>query len=252
MLATFFAGVHMLSWKFFKLKPGLTALLMAMVGFAPKPSHAHDHPAVHGMLMFGGKGVYLSHLPMFHHPHHYQVILKVKFNDKVEKAFFEDQKKNPKVFYTFEPATAVLPEIVAGKVPLKGTVYRGHFERGGVDIIHGVTAAIEKVVHFRKFDENEQRPALATYLLFGEPGDTWIAHVISKKPNFDHVASVSLSTNVNDKALAGNAIVFQIPGMHDMTPLESGSPVDAQSESVPRFKLESIETKYLEFGDLKM
>jgi hypothetical protein len=38
----------------------------------------HEHPAVHGMLVVGEGQLFLSHLPMFHAPHDYQIIMEVR------------------------------------------------------------------------------------------------------------------------------------------------------------------------------
>ena len=41
---------------------------------------AADEPATHGMLLFGQNQTYASHLPMFHTPHDYQLIMKIKLS----------------------------------------------------------------------------------------------------------------------------------------------------------------------------
>jgi hypothetical protein len=54
-------------------------ILILFVGLAFAQASAQDQPAVHGMLLVGEETLYLSHLPMFHSPHNYQVILEVRF-----------------------------------------------------------------------------------------------------------------------------------------------------------------------------
>ena len=55
-------------------------LILICVSSATNPTLGavfNDPPAIHGMLMVGTQTIFLSHLPMFHRPHDYQVILEV-------------------------------------------------------------------------------------------------------------------------------------------------------------------------------
>ena len=45
-------------------------------------SHARaSEPAFHGMVLFGNKTHYISHLPMYHSPHDYQVVAQVSLSN---------------------------------------------------------------------------------------------------------------------------------------------------------------------------
>jgi hypothetical protein len=56
--------------------------LLLSLAFLAAASARADAPAVHGMVLFGGKqAAYVSHLPMFHAPHDRQLILKVALAD---------------------------------------------------------------------------------------------------------------------------------------------------------------------------
>src|SRR5262245_41628455 len=57
--------------------------------------HHHDPAAVHGMAMIGESRVFLSHLPMFHRPHDYQVLLEVELSAELRDV--------PAALHTFVP-----------------------------------------------------------------------------------------------------------------------------------------------------
>ena len=83
---------------------------------------AADHPSTHGMLVFGESAVFLSHLPLFHSPHDYQVILEARFTPA--DVYETDRKKSGSTVYTLEPETFVLPDQIKAKKPFKGTLYQ--------------------------------------------------------------------------------------------------------------------------------
>jgi hypothetical protein len=148
-----------------------------------------DPPGLHGMLVVGTGSVYLSHLPMFHSPHDYQVILEVDLGSATAN-YVKDRETHPsEKVYTIMPETFVLPEMVQAPRPFQAQLFRGHFERGGKVIAKAVTITIRKVVHFRKLDANSPRPSQLRYLIFGKPGEAFLAHLISARPDFDHLLS---------------------------------------------------------------
>jgi hypothetical protein len=60
-----------------------------------------DTPATHGMLLFGTKDIWLSHLPMFHKPHDYQVIMSVtlqKNGQDLHAAYLADREQSKAVY----------------------------------------------------------------------------------------------------------------------------------------------------------
>jgi hypothetical protein len=154
------------------------------------PSAATDRPAVHGMLLFGQERIYLSHLPMFHSPHDYQVILEIAFDENVKAAYLSDKASSGERVYTFVPEPFVLPEILSGRNQLSGDVVRGHFERGGKTLLESISARIVRIVHFRRFHPAEPKPSAFQALLFGTQSELFLAHWIAAAPDFDQVISV--------------------------------------------------------------
>lgn len=156
-----------------------------------------ERPAVHGMVVLGDRRIYLSHLPLFRAPHDYQAILEASFGGEAGKAaaaYRADRATTGEHLYTFEPERFVLQELVAGTEPrrsFRGTLYRGHFERGGEPIARDVAVEVARVVHFRKLDPGLSRPARLTYLLFGGEHEAFLAHRVVRPPDFDQLLSVT-------------------------------------------------------------
>ncbi len=142
--------------------------------------HDHHHPGghddaagltvgTHGMLVFGGddKGtgfkspVYLSHLPMFMAPHDFQVIVRVGGEAAGTYAQFVAHFGAFEI-YTFEPDTFSIDELdPAGGGParttIRGSLFRGHFERAGSKIAEDVSFDVDQVIHYRRFPEGWPR-----------------------------------------------------------------------------------------------
>jgi hypothetical protein len=167
-------------------------------------AHAHghgDHPGhgegdttgVHGMLLFGEDVVYLSHLPMFMSPHNFQVLLEVGFDDAVHELLRADRDASDGGLHTFEPEVFAITELDPGgdgpaRTAIEGTIFHGHFERGGTPIAEHVTAEVRNVVYFAEFDTQARHQAdqALTYLCFGRAGQLHLAHRITASPDFDH------------------------------------------------------------------
>lgn len=161
--------------------------------FVRATSHHHDDTVGrHGMLVFGEQVLYFSHLPMFHPPHNFQVLLEVRLGHDATQALSEDRRLHPAEVYTFDPDEFAIAELdPSGQVrpSITGTLVHGHFERGGTPIATEVTAEVVQVVHFSKLDVNAPRPdgEPMSYLCFGRPGELFLAHQIEGRPSFDHV-----------------------------------------------------------------
>jgi hypothetical protein len=161
----------------------------------------HDHGGnggngtmgVHGMLLFGTETLYLSHLPMFMRPHNFQVILEAGFDEAVREALDAD------TIHTFEPAEFPISELDPdgggpARTTMLGTVYRGHFERGGTPVAEDVTAEVREVVHFAELDLDAQHSTDRDlrYLCFGRAGQLHLAHHVTANPDFDQVLTARL------------------------------------------------------------
>lgn len=171
-----------------------------------------DPPATHNMLVIGEKTVFLSHLPMFDSliedksdytsMHRYQVILEAKFirNGKdVTGTYMKDRQSNAGIkMYTLQPARFVLARLFTPNADspalrsFKATIFRDHLERNGEPIegLEDVVVKVNKVVHARKFDPSKEKPAQLEYFLFGKGDELFLAHLITKPPDFDQIVAV--------------------------------------------------------------
>ena len=167
-------------------------------------------PAVggHGMLLIGTTPAYLSHLPMFMAPHNFQVILQVTFtgSDDPHARYIKDRQQTGTKLYTFSPAekwdindlAADGPRHQPKRASFDGTIWRNHFEDhpvthpGERHRIGDAVANVERVIRFQKFMPQVTESSLLSYVLFGQGQELFLAHVITRPPDFDQVLSVRI------------------------------------------------------------
>jgi hypothetical protein len=224
-----------------------------------------DPPAGHGMLLFGEKTVYLSHLPLFGTttPHRYQVILEVtltKTGGDPQADYVKDRRQHPATkIYTFDPSPFVLPELDPKNTQrnsFKGTIFRGHFERGGKSINENVVANVTRVVHFREFDPQAAGLPQLQYFLFGKNQELFLAHLITKPPDFDQIVPVArIDQPFTDEAL-GQGVPITFPGTVNKPAkrIKASSQVIGQVKkadgSPAQVKLQTKAELYFEAGEL--
>ncbi|HEY6995400.1 MAG TPA: hypothetical protein VH397_16965 [Xanthobacteraceae bacterium] len=207
------------------LKGGAAAMLAASCwGWPNAAANAEDEASVHGMLIVGQQTVFLSHLPMFGSPHDFQVILEATFTkpgSDPQADYFADRKSKDEKIYTLEPKPFVLPRLAAA-APLrsfKASVYRGHFERfpnrraqDAARIAQDVDVTVTRVIHFRKFDPSAAKPAQLEYLLFGKGAELFLAHLITRPPDFDQILSVKAPNQAFTDQELGQGVSVVVPG----------------------------------------
>lgn len=161
----------------------------------PPPAVHGDRPSVHGMVLMGDRHLYLSHLPLFHAPHDYQVILEATLPAKALETYRQDRAATKERLYTIEPERFVLPTLAdasGARRSFRATIVRGHFERGGTEVAKDVEVTVARIVHFRKLDPAAERPPRLTYLLYGAGADLFLAHRLVRPPDFDQIVSVGM------------------------------------------------------------
>jgi hypothetical protein len=212
---------------------------------AQEPSH--DRAATHGMVLFGSEKIYASHLPMFHSPHDYQIILELELTENTRKIYLENKKNSSETVYTLEPEKFVLPEMIKNPRPFKANIFRGHFERGGTQIIENELVTIKKVVYFRKFNPTEKSPENYQFLIFGNVNEQFAAHYISEKPDFDQIFTIRFTDKKLYKQLKKGSLLMNLDKQVNRQALEKGifTTVDKKTS------LDFYQLIYLEFDDLK-
>jgi hypothetical protein len=199
-----------------------------------------DPPAVHGMLVVGEKKIYLSHLPMFHPPHDYQVIFEASFTPAALATYIAAKHSAPAgTIFTLVPEPFELDRMIQSPKPFHAVLYQGHFERGGVPITSSVEVGITKVLFSKHLNPEEARPESIGYILFGSPGEYFLAHLITGEPNFDQIIAATPPKPIAD----GSIFMGSFSGVSDLTP-------PAMSQLQEGFS--GLTQIYLETGDLAM
>ena len=219
-----------------------TAFAAASWGWTTGAARAQDVAASHSMLIVGEQTVFLSHLPLFHPPHNYQVIMEASFakpGSDPQADYFNDRRKHPGTkIYTLEPEPFVLPRLTATE-PLrsfKANLYRGQFElldprrKESARFAEKVDVNVTKVILFRKFDPTAANPAQLEYLLFGKGSELFLAHLITRPPDFDQVLSVKPPTQqfTDDELSHGVPIVIPGRANSESKRIKGTGPVTAQ------------------------
>jgi hypothetical protein len=110
------------------------------------------------------------------------------------------------------------PQSPAIREAFKGTVFRGHFEnfhiheKAGPPIIENVVARVTNAVLFRKFDPHAAALPQLEYFLFGTVGDLYLAHVISRGPDFDQILAVDVDSQPLTDDELRRALHVTVPG----------------------------------------
>jgi hypothetical protein len=209
-------------------------------GMHPKPPPKEEPPpdptfGGHGQLIVGTGPIYLSHLPMFmfnpeEHPHNFQVLLEVTFTASdgsdpqdpdcgdPEETYVVDRRHKLGKMYTLRPEKFVMLDLVRpdpqhGKVrSFTGEIYKNHFERPGHELLCPAVVNVEHVVYFQEFDPHARPLPALEYLLFGKRNELFLAHRITRPPDFDHVLAVKfIGHRFTDDELR-NAIRITVPG----------------------------------------
>ncbi|MCU0438106.1 MAG: hypothetical protein MUC49_09315 [Raineya sp.] len=217
--------------------------------------HSTDKPSVHGMTLMGTETIYASHLPMFHSPHDYQIILELQFSKETQAKYLTEKKNNPQeVLYTLEPEVFVLPTMVHKTKKFKANLYRGHFERGGVKFLENVEVMISKVIYFQKFNINAPKPNILMYILFGNEKEQFMAHQIVSKPDFDENLVVQIKDEQWIKQLKKEKfLLVRFVEKNERKPFSWASAEGkiAVQNYLKTIQFLSHQTLYLEFGDLE-
>ncbi|GAA4842317.1 hypothetical protein [Algivirga pacifica] len=209
------------------------------------PKHTKDRPSTHGMLLFGNHQIYASHLPMFHSPHDYQVLLKLELSEMDKEQFLKDKAQHPHwPTYTIAPETFVLPEMINNPRPFKVSVYRGHFERGGELLLEEITVKIKEVIYFEKFNSKAEKAKSADYILLGDEQEQFLVHRISNKPDFEQIIQVK-----TDAVASLEDQPYRILTINEA----QNSPIGVSGNRiiVGQDTVQLLEQLYLEFEDLK-
>jgi hypothetical protein len=258
---------------------GMSALSTNLRAFAALA--AEDPKATHNMMVVGEKTIFLSHLPMFgssdprksdFSPHRFQVILEATFvrNGKdVGEIYATDRREHRDTrMYTLQPQPFVLRRLTPADPgtmappSFRATVFRDHLERvNPPQVIEGladVDVKVSNVIHFREFDPAGKKQAQLEYLLFGKGDELFLAHFITRPPDFDQIVSVKVTDHAFTDDELSRGVRITIPGRQNApsSRIKEGQEAKGETPGAGGAKqsltLEAGTEFYFEEGELRM
>lgn len=223
--------------------------------YAQHIAAADDRVAVHGMLVFGKQHIYASHLPMFHAPHHYQVIWQVQLPKAAKDVYAASRNTNRKEsVYTLAPGPFILPNVLHKGVSFKAVLFRGHFEQGGIPITDSVSVTVQEVFVFNQLRLVADSTFIQGYYVLGTRKEAFAIHRIGGLPSYDHVVQVRPPKAIFE-ANSGLGQLFTLLPI----PNAENKPCEEKEKAWPTqysvsgrlVELQPIRRIYLEFDDLR-
>jgi hypothetical protein len=217
--------------------PGMDAMVTVAVGAIPNvtpapdaghghgPGHGHGGFAhLHGFVTGGRSGTrfFMSHTPVLADPRHsFQVILQgslkrpdhIAAYDKIRNSSYEDRRIQ--IFHSHMS----LPDIANGTLttlPESSFTYYPDLKHpdDGVDIPgleENIPVAIDRVLHFHKFDTEAPYPDALEYLVYGDLDDIFIDHFMNRGPSFHSVAKLAARPAFWDAAQTSGTVRVRVP-----------------------------------------
>lgn len=204
----------------------------------------------HGFNLIGERAPLLSHIPMFMAPHQAQLFMEVSLSNgdgtDALKTYLADRKKTGATAYVLVSDPLVLPTLAPDAPrPLRsftGKLYRGPWPFDNLAaapvVIPALTVTVARSIFFRSFIHAPALSALS-YYCFSTRERTYLAHAISRPPDFNQLLTVKASGH--DVGEKRGVVELQFPGVANsipdkLTPHRKAAAVIAQSDR--RIKLE--------------
>ncbi len=194
----------------------MRSALLALALIAGSANATDASYGEHGMALFGGKeGLYASHLPMFHAPHDYQVILQVHVADPATDAALRKRLDGKTALWTIAPEKFELSRLApASAAPLrqfKADLVLGHFEQGGKTQFAASTVVVDKVLMYRQLSPAQKTSADASYVQIGSGQQRYLVKRIDSRPDFDHIVSYAAAGGASTTTITLNKQALQQP-----------------------------------------
>jgi hypothetical protein len=173
------------------------------------PMHSTGHPSGeatpetpadfgrHNMLAFGRNTLFLSHFPSFMAPHDTQLVFEATLEDangSLQEVWLRERQSHPdQGGYVMKPEAFALSTLYTPDPPARGSFTARFFRSGeeAVPELTDVTVRVTDVVYAKKLDQPATLDELS-YKLFGRGDELFLAHVLSRPPDFDQIVSVRL------------------------------------------------------------
>ena len=209
------------------MKSALLALLLAGGAHAADVTYGE-----HGMALFGGKeGLYASHLPMFHAPHDYQVILQVHVADPATDAALRRRLDGKTALWTIAPEkfelSRLAPQAPSPLKHFKADLVLGHFEQGGKTQYAASTVVVDKVLMFRKLSPAISIGSTATYMQIGSGKQRYLIKQIDSRPDYDHILAYRATPGASTESIT---LVKQ--ALREPTPAEFATALHIRCDAI--------------------
>jgi hypothetical protein len=186
-----------------------TLMFASAMAFAANPSYGE-----HGMALFGGKdGLYAAHLPMFHAPHDFQVVLRLHLADPAQDRALRSQLEGKTALWTLAPEKFELdrlaPDAAQPLASFKARLVLGHFEQDGVTKFSAATVVVDKVLLFRQLSAAQAQAPTARYMQLGRGAQRFLVKLVDSRPDFDHIVAIraSRSTPLETVSVAKKGLI---------------------------------------------
>ena len=258
------------------------ASITAMIGLAlvPGARAASDAECVrvsrpnadcgtHNMMLVGQESVFLSHLPMFHREHRFQLIFEADFRQtgkQVTDIYVKDRAKHPDVkMYTVSPAETFILSRLWSSEPgnrrdaFQAAVFRGHLERGGRKIVGlgNAEVKVKRLVYFRELADADGRIDKLGYILFGKGKEFFMAHQISRAPDFDQILAIDVTGHAFTDGELERGVTIAFDDRENQAPkrIKAGETADGQghvggAHEFLALRIEARRELYFEEGEL--
>lgn len=174
--------------QFISLVFAVLTLLKVQAGELNNLHESHSLFGSHGMVLIHDdkEGIFLSHLPLYNHPHDFQLIYKVEIN--------ESEKVNDLLgnqIITVLPDNFDLSRLVKGEsFSINANVYQGHFERGGT-MKFSTKLHFDKPVLIKKINPKFNATSSIIYTVPISNQLEIFAHKIQQAPSFDAIGFIN-------------------------------------------------------------
>jgi hypothetical protein len=108
----------------------------------------------------------------------------------------------------------VLPDILPtdskppARTTLEADLYRDHVEKDNPEkelIAEGIDVHILRVGHARRYDPHARPLSALEYVLFGDVTEPYLAHFITRPPDFDQILRVTIDGDLSAELLASGS-----------------------------------------------
>jgi hypothetical protein len=190
------------------------AATLAGAGGAPAAGELarETQHAVHGMVVFGERGQFMYHLPLWGPPHAWHMVLEVAL-DRSGQAIYRTERVRPgDGLVTFHPRMFPLSALAPG-FTVEGELFRGHFELGGTELPspahpQTVTATIERIVTLAPLKPDAPARTGASYRIFGAGHEWYATHIPVREPDYDQVIRLEPVADLVSEAELGVGFVL--------------------------------------------